>query len=150
MGIQQLYTPPSTPDHGKHADRAFILKRLAKSLLLNFLELTGIMSTNPEQYEEKVKDLRTLFINFHHLLNEYRPHQARESLILMMQDQLERSRKETEGIREVKERVEGVIEGLSQAKLADFEIKDTGGDGDGEGALEEGKDVWEVLEREFG
>ena len=66
----------------------------------------------------------------------------------MMQDQLERSRKETEGIREVKERVEGVIEGLSQAKLADFEIKDTGGDG--EGALEEGKDVWEVLEREFG
>jgi mediator of RNA polymerase II transcription subunit 7 len=148
MGIQQLYTPPSTPDHGKHVDRAFILKRLAKSLLLNFLELTGIMSTNPEQYEEKVKDLRTLFINFHHLLNEYRPHQARESLILMMQDQLERSRKETEGIREMKERVEGVIEGLSQAKLAELEVKDRNGDREGK-VVEEGRDVWEVLEREF-
>ncbi|TVY51556.1 Mediator of RNA polymerase II transcription subunit 7 [Lachnellula cervina] len=145
MSIQQLYTPPPSPS--SHVDRALILKRLAKSLLLNFLELTGIMATNPEQYEEKVQDLRTLFINFHHLLNEYRPHQARESLILMMQDQLEKSRRETEGIREVKEKVEGVIEGLGSVKLAEF------GNGKlGKGKVDivaEGRDVWETLEKEF-
>ena len=50
QGIQQLYSPPETPTgSGRHADRAFILKRIAKSLLLNFLELVGIMSINPEQ-----------------------------------------------------------------------------------------------------
>ena len=66
-------------------------------------------------------DLRTLFINFHHLLNEYRPHQARESLILMMRDQLERSRKETEGILKMKEEVEGMLEGLQKIGLGERE-----------------------------
>lgn len=52
QGITQLYTPPLTPtsnNGGKYTDRALILKRIAKSLLLNFLELVGIMSVNPEQ-----------------------------------------------------------------------------------------------------
>lgn len=37
---------------GKHFDRAFTMKRLAKSLLLNFLELTGILSINPAEVRE--------------------------------------------------------------------------------------------------
>jgi mediator of RNA polymerase II transcription subunit 7 len=50
MGIENLYTPPSTPStSGKYSDRAIVLKRIAKSLLLNFLELLGILSHNPEQ-----------------------------------------------------------------------------------------------------
>jgi hypothetical protein len=50
MGIENLYTPPSTPSQsGKYGDRAIVLKRIAKSLLLNFLELLGILSHNPEQ-----------------------------------------------------------------------------------------------------
>lgn len=51
MGIEQLYTPPDSPTSSgieKHTDRAFILKKLAKSLLLNFLELVGVMSINAE------------------------------------------------------------------------------------------------------
>lgn len=46
-GIRRLFPDPVDRDQdGKHFDRATILKRLAKSLLLNFLELTGILSTN--------------------------------------------------------------------------------------------------------
>jgi mediator of RNA polymerase II transcription subunit 7 len=63
----------------------------------------------------------------------------------MMQTQLERSRSETQGIREMKLKVEGILEGLSQAKLAeDMEKEESEKDG-----VEEGKAVWEVLEREF-
>ncbi|RDW75460.1 hypothetical protein BP6252_06602 [Coleophoma cylindrospora] len=145
-GVEQLYTPPATPT-GKHVDRALILKRLAKSLLLNFLELVGIMSVDPSQNTEKIQDLRTIFINFHHLLNEYRPHQARESLILMMQDQLDRSRAETEGIMRMKEKVEGILEGLGETKLPESDDTKM----DGTDAMEEdiGKGIWDELEKEF-
>ncbi|ESZ94301.1 hypothetical protein SBOR_5297 [Sclerotinia borealis F-4128] len=147
-GVEPLYTPPDTPTGtGKHVDRALILKRIAKSLLLNFLELVGIMSIHPEQSQEKINDLNTLLVNFHHLLNEYRPHQARESLILMMQDQLEKSRAETEGIMKMKEKVEGILEGLGQVKTADG---DSAGSQIHESVMEDdGKDVWEQLDLEF-
>lgn len=83
-------------------------------------------------------------MNLHHLLNEYRPHQARESLIMMMQDQLDRSRAETQGIRDMKEKVDGILEGLSQAKLAE-----TSTDVVHEVPVEDMAEAWEVLEREF-
>lgn len=110
------------------------------------------MSVNPEHYVEKIQDLRTLFINFHHLLNEYRPHQARESLILMMEEQLERARSETRGIEVMKEKVEGVLRGLGQARLADGERegeKESEDNGKGEDVDVEVA-VWEELRREFG
>ena len=110
--------------------------------------MIGIMSVDPSQYPEKIEDLKTLSINFHHLLNEYRPHQARESLILMMQDQLERSRAETDGILRMKGEVEGLLEGLGAAKLVETEKGDVGKDGGVEG--EEGRDVWEEVWKTFG
>ncbi|EKD13959.1 uncharacterized protein L3040_005430 [Drepanopeziza brunnea f. sp. 'multigermtubi'] len=152
LSIDQLYTPPASPSPSSssitkpHHDRAFTLKRLAKSLLLNFLELVGIMAINPEHYVEKVDDLKTLFVNFHHLLNEYRPHQARESLILMMREQLERSRAETRGIREMKERVEGVLEGLAAKGVENLAV-DVQME---EPVADRGREVWEELERQFG
>jgi mediator of RNA polymerase II transcription subunit 7 len=64
----------------------------------------------------------------------------------MMQDQLERSKAETQGIREMKEKVESILEGLSQANLAEQEEKEKSD----EEVVEEGKDVWDCLEKEFG
>jgi mediator of RNA polymerase II transcription subunit 7 len=47
--IRRLFPNPEERDQdGKHFDRATILKRLAESLLLNFLELTGLLATEPE------------------------------------------------------------------------------------------------------
>ena len=43
---------------------------------------------------EKIDDLALLFIHVHHLINEFRPHQARETLRVMMQTQ-RRQRLET-------------------------------------------------------
>ncbi|KAI0534440.1 mediator complex, subunit Med7 [Xylaria digitata] len=118
--IRRLFPDPDERDQdGKHFDRATILKRLAKSLLLNFLELTGLLATSPEAAEGKITDLRDLFINFHHLINEYRPHQARESLITMMQSQLDRTRAETNAIRDAKDKAERVLEGLSSLTIED-------------------------------
>ena len=62
----------------------------------------------------------------------------------MMQTQLERSRSETQGIREMKLKVEGILEGLSQAKLAEVDEKKDSGEEE-----VEGRDVWDVLEKEF-
>ncbi|KAI0193103.1 mediator complex, subunit Med7 [Astrocystis sublimbata] len=119
--IRRLFPNPEERDQdGKHFDRATILKRLAKSLLLNFLELTGLLATEPEAAEEKVTDIRDLFINFHHLINEYRPHQARESLIALMQSQLDRTRAETNAIRDAKDHAERVLEGLGSITLEEL------------------------------
>lgn len=124
-------------------------------MLLNFLELMGTLAVEPEGYGRKLEDLRTLFINMHHLINEYRPHQARESLILMMEAQIERCRAEVRGIGEVRARVEGILEGLGREGGLGV------GGGVGEGGAEEevgeeggrrGEErrVWEALERELG
>ncbi|KAI1648991.1 MED7-domain-containing protein [Daldinia loculata] len=122
--VKPLFPNPEERDQdGKHFDRALILKRLAKSLLLNFLELTGLLAINPEAAEEKTQDMRHLFLNFHHLINEYRPHQARESLISMMQAQLDRTRAETNAIRDAKDKAERIMEGLGSLKI-EYELVD--------------------------
>ncbi|XP_014214834.1 mediator of RNA polymerase II transcription subunit 7 [Copidosoma floridanum] len=88
QGIKRLYP--------QHFDRRRELKKLNHSLLVNFLDLIDLLVMCPDSTRraEKVEDLSLLFIHIHHLLNEFRPHQARETLRVMMEMQ-KRQRIET-------------------------------------------------------
>ncbi|XP_044018652.1 mediator of RNA polymerase II transcription subunit 7 [Aphidius gifuensis] len=88
QGIKRLYP--------QHFDRRRELKKLNHSLLVNFLDLIDLLVQCPDSPRrgEKVEDLSLLFIHIHHLLNEFRPHQARETLRVMMELQ-KRQRVET-------------------------------------------------------
>jgi mediator of RNA polymerase II transcription subunit 7 len=119
---EQLYPThhtdgPECPSDWSHQRQNYLL-RFVRSILLNFLELLSILYADPTspQRDEKIKDILTLVANVHALVNEYRPHQARETLVHMMQDQVDRKRAEVEAVKQMKEKV--------AAALADFE-KDT-------------------------
>ncbi|KAL3231642.1 Mediator of RNA polymerase II transcription subunit 7 [Nakaseomyces bracarensis] len=106
MGITQLYKKSEdTEQVTNYQYKIQELRKLSYSLLLNFVELVGVLSINPELYEQKVENIRTILVNIHHLLNEYRPHQSRESLIMLLEEQLEYKKKEVAHIDQVCEQV---------------------------------------------
>lgn len=116
-GIKQLYSPLTSS-----SDRMYELKKLLKSLLANYLELVGIMSIAPEKFPAKTEDLRVILINMHHLLNEYRPHQSRESLVLLMEEQIASKRKEIEHLRStnhsIQKRIKRMALDFNQVEVA--------------------------------
>ncbi|KAF2091325.1 hypothetical protein K490DRAFT_33027 [Saccharata proteae CBS 121410] len=156
-GLEQLYpSPPTSPtaeasddkDHWTLPHTHHLLK-LVRSLLLNYLEYVGILALSPQHFLAKFSDLETLVLNCHSLINLYRPHQARASLIGMMEEQLERKREEVEGVRRAGVRVAEVLEGLGKVEGAEKV-----GVGEEEGKEEERKrvqrDVWRAMGEELG
>jgi len=88
QSLPRLY--PHNYDHKRE------LKKLNFSILVNFLDLLDILIKAPDSQRrvEKIDDLTLLFIHMHHLINEFRPHQARETLRVMLEVQ-KRQRLET-------------------------------------------------------
>merc|ERR1712013_360240 len=105
QGIKRLYS-------AKDIDRKKELRKLNHSILVNFLDLIDILIKCPEspRREEKVDDINLLFIHMHHLINEFRPHQARETLRVMLMVQRRKRTQFTQKFKEHLEKVEGIIQ----------------------------------------
>ncbi|KAJ6125763.1 hypothetical protein N7523_003383 [Penicillium sp. IBT 18751x] len=156
QGIEQLYPEPETdtssdPSQPSTLNHAYYLLKISKSLLLNFLEFVGILSVSPEQFESKVEDIRNLFINAHHLLNLYRPHQARESLIMMMEEQLYRTKDEIKQMDKVKADIESVLDQLEAEgrQVGSVEQPDNASDSTQatQRAVEDARLIWDLLDQ---
>lgn len=105
QGIERLH--PMQFDHKRE------LKKLNMSILVNFLDLLDILIKSPGSIkrEEKLEDLKLLFVHLHHLINEYRPHQARETLRVMMEVQKRQRLETADRFQKHLERVVEMIQG---------------------------------------
>merc|ERR1711997_566531 len=105
QGIRRLYST-------KDIDRKKELRKLNHSILVNFLDLIDILIKCPEspKRDEKIEDTNLLFIHMHHLINEFRPHQARETLRVMLMVQRRKRTQFTGKFKEHLEKVEGIIQ----------------------------------------
>ncbi|KAI8374449.1 MED7 protein-domain-containing protein [Radiomyces spectabilis] len=104
LGVKQLF--PAGP-----IDRIQELKKLNRALIVQFLDLLDVLVKNPEEFGSRIENISTIFINMHHILNEYRPHQARETLRLLMESQLAKKRQMTADLRE---KNEAMVQSLKQ------------------------------------
>lgn len=127
QGIERLH--PMQFDHKRE------LKKLNMSILVNFLDLLDILIKSPGSLkrEEKLEDLKLLFVHMHHLINEYRPHQARETLRVMMEVQKRQRLETAERFQKHLERVVEMIQGCL-ASLPDDLPQMEGPNGVGEGS----------------
>ena len=130
------------------------LLSLTHKLLLTFLSLTNALATNPAGYGPIWDELHELFQEINKVINGYRPHQARETLILMLEEQFEKVKGETKGIGEAVGRAKEVIEMLGKEDQEGVgQAMETG---QGQGSLGQRrrkeelmeKRIWEVLEKE--
>lgn len=69
--------------------RKVLLKRLLWSAISKFLEIVDYLIKNPgnEKRSVIIEELQTIFINFHHVVNQYRLPQARESVVELIKIQ---------------------------------------------------------------
>lgn len=78
-GLKTLYDPAK--------DRLDELRRLNKETVDQFVGLIDLVSTEADGVAAATDRLELLFTNMHHMLNEFRPHQGRETIRAMMERQ---------------------------------------------------------------
>ncbi len=109
--IQRVYTRPD--------DYKGELKKLCFAILTNYLDLLQIVSrstltVSPDSgsislREQKLNEIELLFINIHHLINELRPHQARETLRVILEEQKQQREKTSEKLYSFLNRIVDVL-----------------------------------------
>lgn len=126
QNVTQVYTshPHDVPNIARL--QATTLTKLVRSILASFLSLVDVLAKDPVQYSKRIEDLSTLFLNAHHLINEYRPHQARESLIRILEEKIETMREEVREVARFKGEVGTMLSATGQDDAE--ELKETGPD----------------------
>ncbi|GAA5895629.1 hypothetical protein JCM5296_003766 [Sporobolomyces johnsonii] len=109
MGVQEMFD--------RNADRKQSLQTLLRAILVTYTQLLDSLLTPPPSLahprpplpdgsappsdpERLTEHVRLIAINMHHLVNELRPVQARETLKTMMQAQIDRRRAKTAAIKQ--------------------------------------------------
>ena len=111
-----------------NCDRKKELKKLNQSILCNFLDLLDVLIKAPESRKriEKLDDLSLLFIHMHHLINLFRPHQARETLRVLLEQQHRQRLETTSRFRKhleiVQERLQAVTDSLPSENELDSKL----------------------------
>ena len=112
----------------------------------------------PPAWAIQYEALKAVFIEAHGVLNDFRPHQARETLIEMMEEQVRRGREEIRLCEETKVKVRDVLSGLGKV-TEEPEVKEKAfverQVGRGKRKLEakredENRRVWRFLDKEIG
>ncbi|XP_007029120.2 PREDICTED: mediator of RNA polymerase II transcription subunit 7a isoform X2 [Theobroma cacao] len=93
QGVRQLYPKGPNVDFKKE------LRSLNRELQLHILELADVLVERPSQYARRVEEISLIFKNLHHLLNSLRPHQARATLIHILELQIQRRKQALEDIK---------------------------------------------------
>ena len=128
-----------------------------------FQRYVQIMATNPtgELWVPQWEEIKKTFEEVHGIINEYRPHEARESLILRYEDQIRQVKEETEKVKGSVERARRTISLLGSGGLGYGQVAVNGGEKGLEGRCRQPKNekelakgreqlVWNVIEREVG
>eukprot|EP00262_Sarcandra_glabra_P012471 TRINITY_DN3223_c0_g1_i2.p1 TRINITY_DN3223_c0_g1~~TRINITY_DN3223_c0_g1_i2.p1 ORF type:complete len:174 (+),score=34.07 TRINITY_DN3223_c0_g1_i2:237-758(+) len=103
QGVRQLYPKGPNIDFKKE------LKSLNRELQLHILELADVLVERPSQYARRVEDISLIFKNLHHLLNSLRPHQARATLIHILELQIQRRKQAVEDIKRRREEAQKLL-----------------------------------------
>jgi hypothetical protein len=144
-------TPPlERPQYDANADPCTELRELNRVMLRSFLSLLDTMQTAPTQCAAKgapprprsapahasdaapprrcaVEDIKWLMLNVQHLVNTFRPYQAREELIAALQAQVDEKRALVDALRSECERCEA-REAAGELSAADGDEGRTEGD----------------------
>lgn len=90
--ISEIISNLVPSEHLQHPKTA--LKFVNEAILVAFIRLVNSLATNPTQPAEgHLENLNQYVMIFHQLLNAYRPHQARQMAISLLQAQCERRKK---------------------------------------------------------
>ncbi|CAK9294238.1 unnamed protein product [Gordionus sp. m RMFG-2023] len=95
-------------------NRKFELEKILKSIITNYFDLIDILVNNPDSVEriEKLEDINLLYIHISHLINEYRPLQAKYFLNGLMEKQLSERKLIINDLKENLEKTKNVIHAM--------------------------------------